>query len=286
MRAFFIFSTGLIKAANMWINGIAQTELSARDRAVQFGDGCFTTAAVINGQVVMLDAHLQRLKQGCARLMMDAPDLAQLTAEMQHAAAGQAKAVLKVILTPGAGGRGYSRAGCQTPTRILSLSPWPQHYATLQQHGAVLHTSPIRLARNPLLAGVKHLNRLEQVLIRQHLDQTGGDEALVLDTNGTVVECCAANLFWRKGNNVFTPQLMQAGVDGIMRRYLMAQMAANGQTCQLIDGSRDDILIADEVVMCNALMPVLPVRQIDDVSFTARSLYQQLRASCPTMEAS
>ncbi|XXN64617.1 aminodeoxychorismate lyase [Enterobacter ludwigii] len=270
----------------MWINGIQQTELSARDRAVQFGDGCFTTAAVINGNVVMLEAHLQRLKDSCARLIMDAPDLLQLSAEMRQAAAGQAQAVLKVILTPGAGGRGYSRAGCHSPTRIIARAPWPQHYATLQQQGAVLHTSPIRLARNPLLAGVKHLNRLEQVMIRQHLDQTGGDEALVLDTGGTVVECCAANLFWRKGSNVYTPNLEQAGVDGIMRRYLMAQMAANGQTCQLIDGSRDEVLNADEVVICNALMPVLPVRQIDDVSFIARSLYQQLRASCPTMEAS
>jgi 4-amino-4-deoxychorismate lyase len=136
-----------------------------------------------------------------------------------------------------------------------------------------------------LLAGVKHLNRLEQVLIRQHLDQTGGDEALVLDTAGTVVECCAANLFWRKGNDIYTPRLEHAGVDGIMRRYLMAQMAAFGQTCQLIDGARDDVMNADEVVICNALMPVLPVRQIDDVTFTARTLYQQLRASCLTMEA-
>ncbi|WP_336777134.1 aminodeoxychorismate lyase [Pantoea sp. USHLN256] len=270
----------------MWINGIQQTELSARDRSVQFGDGCFTTAAVINGKVVLLDAHLQRLREGCERLFMAAPDLPQLSAEMCQAAHGQMQAVLKVILTPGAGGRGYSRTGCTSPTRIVSLSLWPQHYAALQQQGAVLHTSPIRLACNPLLAGVKHLNRLEQVMIRHHLDQTGGDEALVLDTEGTVVECCAANLFWRKGGNVFTPRLEQAGVDGIMRRYLMAQMAANGQTCQLIDGSRDEVLNADEVVICNALMPVLPVRQIDDVSFTARSLYQQLRASCPTMEAS
>jgi 4-amino-4-deoxychorismate lyase len=284
MRAFFIFIQGN-RAANMWINGIQQNELSAGDRAVQFGDGCFTTAAVLNGKVMLLDAHLQRLKDSCARLLMPEPDLPLLASEMRQIALEQTQAVLKVILTPGAGGRGYSRAGCNTPTRIISLSPWPQHYAALQQQGAQLHSSPIRLARNPLLAGVKHLNRLEQVLIRQHLDQTGGDEALVLDTAGTVVECCAANLFWRKGNDIYTPCLEHAGVDGIMRRYLMAQMAAFGQTCQLIDGTRDDVMNADEVVICNALMPVLPVRQIDDVTFTARTLYQQLRASCLTMEA-
>ncbi|ADU68802.1 aminodeoxychorismate lyase [Pantoea sp. At-9b] len=270
----------------MWINGAEQTQLAARDRAVQFGDGCFTTAAVQQGQILLLAAHLQRLKWGCERLLMAEPDWSQLEAEMRSAAQHQSQAVLKVILTPGAGGRGYSRAGCSAPTRIVSLSPWPQHYHALHQQGARLITSPIRLGRNPWLAGIKHLNRLEQVLIRQHLDQTDGDEALVLDTEGTVVECCAANLFWREGDAVFTPRLEQAGVAGIMRRYLMAQMAAAGQDCQLIEGSRERLLAADEVVICNALMPVLPVRSIDDMTFNARSLYQQLFASCQKMEAS
>lgn len=270
----------------MWINGKQQTDISARDRAVQFGDGCFTTAPVRAGKIQLLDAHVQRLTESCERLLMPPPDLRQLVAEMRHAADSQIQAVLKVILTPGAGGRGYSRAGCTEPTRILSLSPWPSHYCALQQQGARLITSPVRLARNPLLAGVKHLNRLEQVLIRQHLDHLQADEALVLDTEGKVVECCAANLFWRKGHTVYTPRLEQAGVNGIMRRYLMAQMAAAGQPCQLIDDTREAVLNADEVVICNVLMPVLPVRQIDDVSFTERSLYQQLLASCQTMEAS
>ncbi|MFT4273536.1 MAG: aminodeoxychorismate lyase [Pantoea sp.] len=270
----------------MWINGAEQTQLTARDRAVQFGDGCFTTAAVQQGEIQLFAAHLQRLKQGCERLLMAEPDWQQLETEMRVAAHNQQQAVLKVILTPGAGGRGYSRAGCSAPTRILSLSPWPQHYQSLQQQGVRLVTSPVRLGRNPLLAGIKHLNRLEQVLIRHHLDQTDADEALVLDTEGTVVECCAANLFWREGDTVFTPRLEQAGVAGIMRRYLMAQMAAAGQDCQLIDGSRERLLAADEVVICNALMPVLPVRSIDDITFSARSLYQQLLASCQKMEAS
>ncbi|THD41130.1 aminotransferase class IV, partial [Pantoea sp. R102] len=120
----------------MWINGVAQDTLSARDRAVQFGDGCFTTAAVREGRIQLLEAHLQRLQDGCQRLLMAAPDRALLAEEMHRAAADQREAVLKVILTPGAGGRGYSRAGCTHPTRIIALAPWPQHYATLQQQGA------------------------------------------------------------------------------------------------------------------------------------------------------
>ncbi len=268
----------------MWINGIAQATLSARDRAVQFGDGCFTTAAVRNGRVLMFDAHLQRLRQSCERLQMPVPDWSLLEKEMQHAARSESQAVLKVILTPGAGGRGYSRRGSSAPTRILSLSPWPQHYATLQQQGVRLITSPVRLARNPLLAGIKHLNRLEQVLIRHYLDESDADEALVLDTQGCVIECCAANLFWRSGTCIYTPRLDQAGVDGIMRRFLIAQLTASGQTCQEIEAPAERLLDADEVVICNALMPVLPVRQIDNVAFSDHRLYQQLFSCCQRME--
>jgi len=271
----------------MWINGIRQPTLAATDRGLQFGDGCFTTAAVRQGKIVLLESHLQRLRQGCERLWIGGVDWHQLEAEMVAAAHQQALAVLKVIISAGSGGRGYSRQGCGEPTRIVSLAPWPQHYAGLQQRGASLRISPIRLARNAQFAGLKHLNRLEQVMIRAHLDQTDADEALVLDTEGWVVECCAANLFWRQGSQIFTPDLSASGVDGIMRRSLMAQLAATGQACQVVQSEPAQLLAADEVVICNALMPVLPVRQIEAVQFTERLLFNQLQAGCEKiMEAS
>jgi len=264
----------------MWINGIRQLTLAASDRGLQFGDGCFTTAAVRQGKVLLMARHIQRLKEGCERLWIRGIDWSQLEAEMQQAARDQTQAVLKVILSAGSGGRGYSRTGTGEPTRILSLAPWPQHYTALQQRGASLALSPIRLARNAQFAGIKHLNRLEQVMIRAHLDRTDADEALVLDTEGWVVECCAANLFWRQGADIFTPDLACSGVDGIMRRSLMAHLAAAGQTCHVVQSEPQQLLAADEVVICNALMPVLPVRQIETVSFTARALFNQLHAGC------
>jgi 4-amino-4-deoxychorismate lyase len=264
----------------MWINGIRQSQLAASDRAVQFGDGCFTTAAVKAGKILLLEMHLQRLQQASERLWLQGVNWQQLREEMLQIAQHQHQAVLKVVLTAGSGGRGYSRNGGGEPTRILSLAAWPQHYAALQHTGVKLDISPIRLARNPQFAGIKHLNRLEQVMIRAHLDQTDADEALVLDTDGWVVECCAANLFWRQGSKVFTPDLTAAGVDGIMRRSLMAQLLASGQSCQVVQSLPAQLLMADEVVICNALMPVLPVRQIGTVNFTERRLFNQLQASC------
>ncbi|MBW1213737.1 aminodeoxychorismate lyase [Pantoea allii] len=264
----------------MWINGTEQPHLAASDRAVQFGDGCFTTAAVCQGKIVLFDMHMQRLQQSCERLWLSGVDWSALAQEMQQAASGHDRAVLKVILSAGSGGRGYSRTGCSGPTRIVSVSAWPAHYARLQQTGVKLAVSPVRLARQPQFAGLKHLNRLEQVMIRAHLEQTDADEALVLDTAGWVVECCAANLFWRSGGALFTPALDQAGVDGIMRRSLIAEMRAAGQICQVVQAGLAQLLAADEIVICNALMPVLSVRQLDAVEFNQRTLFNQLQASC------
>ncbi|MDL4914112.1 MAG: aminodeoxychorismate lyase [Enterobacterales bacterium endosymbiont of Blomia tropicalis] len=269
----------------MWINGIEQKQLPANDRAVQFGDGCFTTAAVQNGKILLIEQHLQRLKDTCEQLWLPEVDWSLLEKEMRRAAQNQQQAVLKVVITAGTGGRGYSRTGCGESTRIISLSPWPQHYLRLQQQGVTLATSPIRLAQNAQFAGLKHLNRLEQVMIRAHLDQTDADEALVLDTQGQVVECCAANLFWRKGDTILTPDLSMSGVNGIMRRYLMMQLEAAGLACQVVQSEPAEIFAADEVVICNALMPVLPVRQIDAVNFTGRKLFNQLQMSCKKLEA-
>ncbi|XXD10215.1 aminodeoxychorismate lyase [Klebsiella sp. R445] len=262
------------------INGIEQDTLAASDRAVQFGDGCFTTARIVGNQVYMLPAHLRRLQQACEKLLIPYTQWQTLEAEMQQLARGQQSGVLKVILTRGAGGRGYSGTACQAPTRILSVSPYPAHYSRWQETGITLALSPIRLGRNPALAGLKHLNRLEQVLIRSHLEQTEADEALVLDSDGWLTECCAANLFWRKGTTVFTPRLDQAGVDGIMRQHCMAQLAQSPFRVVEVTAEPDALREADEVLICNALMPLVPVRSWDDTCWSSRELYHFLAPLC------
>lgn len=207
------------------INGYKQESLAVSDRATQFGDGCFTTARVIDGKVSLLSAHIQRLHDACQRLMISCDFWPQLEQEMKTLAAEQQNGVLKVVISRGSGGRGYSTLNSGPATRILSVTAYPAHYDRLRNEGMTLALSPVRLGRNPHLAGIKHLNRLEQVLIRSHLEQTNADEALVLDSEGWVTECCAANLFWRKGNVVYTPRLDQAGVNGIMRQFCIRLLA-------------------------------------------------------------
>ncbi|MEM6159690.1 aminodeoxychorismate lyase [Erwinia sp. P6884] len=258
----------------IWINGEPETRINANDRAVQFGDGCFTTARLIDGEVVALEQHIERLSQACQRLLIERVDWHALRQEMIHVSRGQEEGVLKVILSRGAGGRGYSAVGCGNPTRMLSVSPYPARYHQLRQTGARLALSPVRLSRNSLLAGIKHLNRLEQVLIRTQLEQTGADEALVLDTEGMLVECCAANLFWRKGRDVFTPDLSDSGVNGIQRQRVIRLLHGQGIAVKEVRVPPETLAGADEVVITNALMPTLPVYQIEEWRWSSRQLYE------------
>ncbi|ELM3738736.1 aminodeoxychorismate lyase [Yersinia ruckeri] len=262
------------------INGVVQDQLSATDRGLQFGDGCFTTARVVNGQICWLPMHIQRLQQEAERLLLPTIDWSLLQQEMTELAHQSAQGVVKVILTRGSGGRGYSGVGCEHPTRILSLSDYPAHYSLWCEQGITLALSPIPLAQNPLLAGIKHLNRLEQVLIRAHLEQTTADEALVLDTAGHLVECCAANLFWRKGDTVFTPDLSQSGVAGIMRRRIMARLFASKYKLHCVSEPLETLQDADEVLICNALMPLISVNQAHKWIYSSRQLYEFLRPHC------
>jgi 4-amino-4-deoxychorismate lyase len=263
-----------------WINGQQHDALAASDRGLQFGDGCFTTARVVDGNIDLFPWHLERMQQAAQRLLLPAVDWAALELEMRHAASSLSLGVVKAILTRGSGGRGYSPHGCAAPTRIVSRSTYPTHYLSWREEGINLALSPVALARNPLLAGLKHLNRLEQVLIRAHLDQDAAHEALVLDTAGMLVECCAANLFWRKGKNVFTPNLDQAGVAGVMRRRVIELLTGSEYLLHYVSEPLETLADAEEVLICNALMPLLPVNRAQSWRYPSRQLYDFLRPHC------
>lgn len=262
------------------INGQRQSDLAVSDRAIQFGDGCFTTARIVSGRIRYQQQHMLRLRQACEALLIASVDWQALSQEMEASAAGVAEGVLKVILTRGSGGRGYSARGCESATRIVGVFPPPALYDQWRKAGVRLACSPVRLGQNPALAGIKHLNRLEQVLIRTHLEQTDAQEALVLDSEGCLVECCAANLFWRKGDQVSTPYVDKSGVNGTMRQHIMASLAASRWRCEEVREPVEALASADEVIICNALMPVLPVRQAEMWHYQPGPLYQFLAPLC------
>ncbi|KYP97299.1 4-amino-4-deoxychorismate lyase [Sodalis-like endosymbiont of Proechinophthirus fluctus] len=263
-----------------WINSIPQAQLPLTDRAVHFGDGFFTTARLLDGDIPLLEWHLERLSMAGQRLLFAPFNADAMRREMLAAAHGSGDGVIKALISRGSGGNGYSFRGCETPQRIVSRTPAPAQYPRWRQDGVRLSQSPVRLARNPLLAGIKHNNRLEQVLVRAHLDRNGTDEALVLDTEGIVVECCSANLFWRCGREVFTPALRYAGVAGVMRRRVMSLLPELGYTLEEVSVGPNALTMADEVFITNALLPVVPVRAIDTRQYADRTLCLQLSPLC------
>ncbi len=106
------------------INGVVQDTLAANDRAIQFGDGCFTTARIQQGQVALLDAHLQRLQTTCEKLHIPFNDWLTLSEEMQRLARPHAQGVLKVTLTRGVGGKGIQCGGLRVAhshSQLLSI---------------------------------------------------------------------------------------------------------------------------------------------------------------------
>ncbi|HBO22767.1 MAG TPA: aminodeoxychorismate lyase [Providencia sp.] len=271
-----------------WVNGQICNQIDVADRAVSFGDGCFTTIHGVNQHAQMLKNHIGRLISDSRRLKLPQPDWQALTAHIEAICREQTddEFVVKVIISRGAGGRGYSSKGFNQPTVITAISAFPQHYPPLQQTGAQLILSSIPLSRNTLLAGMKHLNRLEQVLIRQEIDEAQVDEAIVLDTNGIMVECCSANFFWRVKNRVYTPALSYSGVNGLMRQKIMALLSGSQYTLEEVERFPAILAQCNEVVICNSLMPILPVATItlkesqSVLEYQSRELFEYLLLRC------
>ena len=226
------------------------------DRGLAFGDGIFTTAKVIDGKIEHFDDHLQRLKDGVLKLGLSEPDFNQVQVEMLKAATGHLLATLKVIISGGNSKRGYSRQGAENPTVIVTCSAFPKNYLGWQSHGINLGVSSTKLGRNPNLSGVKHLNRLEQVMIRQELDQMPVDEVVVCDYENYIIECNTANIFWRKNGNWYTPNLSMAGVNGIIRQKLIT-LLPNVVECH---AQLEELDHADAILVCNSLMSAVPVK--------------------------
>ncbi|MEK7261447.1 MAG: aminodeoxychorismate lyase, partial [Pseudomonadota bacterium] len=152
------------------VNGVAVDTVSARDRGFQYGDGLFETIAVSRGTPLLWERHAQRLLAGAVRLDMPPPETALLRAETDRLCRGVERGVLKIIFTRGISGRGYRPDASASTTRALSLSPWPDYPPSWSGEGVVVRLCQTRLASQPRLAGLKHLNRLEQVLARAEWD--------------------------------------------------------------------------------------------------------------------
>jgi 4-amino-4-deoxychorismate lyase len=260
------------------VDGRPGDAVPAADRGLQYGDGLFETVAVVDGRPCLWDRHLRRLRDGCERLALPSPDPDVISAEAETLAAGHARAVLKLILTRGDGGRGYRPPRDPRPRRVLALHPWPEYPEAWRTGGVGVRWCATRLGFQPRLAGLKHLNRLEQVLARVEWDDPAVGEGLMLDLDGNVVSGTQSNLFVLHRGTLLTPPVDRCGVAGVARAVALETARACGITVREARLSREDVTAAAALFLTSSLIGVWPVRELDGAPRDPRAVPAALAA--------
>ncbi len=249
------------------VNGESDDSIKISDRGLQYGDGIFETIAYRNGNAEFLDAHLTRLSLGCQRLTIPFQQLDQLKTEIKHVLAelSDHDAIIKIIITRGSGGRGYFADNSVEPTRIISTHPLPTYSENYQNSGITARFCQQRLSENTSLAGIKHLNRLEQVLARNEWDDTTIMEGLMLDQHDNVIEGTMSNIFIVKSGKLLTAPLDKSGVAGIIRAEILSIAHANNIPLAETYITKNTLTNADEVFVCNSIIAIWPIICVTDM---------------------
>ncbi|RUO77616.1 aminodeoxychorismate lyase [Idiomarina seosinensis] len=238
-----------------WANGEQQAD--GLDRGLQFGDGHFTTVRVNQGKPLWWEYHIQRLAHANKQLLLPTFDRDQVEQYIQQAVVGDESCAVKIIVTRGTGGRGYTAPAAANPCIYLVKSPLPKIETSLQN----VVTAEIQLGQQPRLAGLKTLNRLEQVLLASERQQREVDDLLVLDQQNSIIEACQGNLFWQTNKGWFTPKLEKCGVDGVARQVILANQWLGSVTQS--EFTIADIEAAETVFVCNSLRGAVPIKRLN-----------------------
>lgn len=258
------------------INGQAQSEISVLDRGLLYGDGLFETIRVARGKVCLWSQHMQRLTYGCTRLGLPQPDVGGLAAEVESLIKDQDQAVIKILLTRGEGQRGFASPKPVHVTRIVLLQPFPDDYKDRAKRGIKTILCRTRLAKQPVLAGLKHLNCLQQVMARNEWDDPEIMEGFMLDESDNVIEGCMSNVFVVDKGKLFTPDLASCGVAGVVRECILSLAQDLGLELDIKKISKQQFLQADEIFISNSLIGVWPVNQLEQRILPVGSITQRI----------
>ncbi len=244
------------------------TSLDSHDRSFFYGDGCFTTMYADNHKIFLLEQHLARLSSDSSKLYISIDNWPELQERLETLLINiTSPHVVKVLVSRGVGGRGYSPKACDSPSIYIYTYPIALNNCDLNKSALSVGIADIALADQAQLAGLKHNSRLEQVLAKQELlsmhdDGLTFDDLLLLDTSQHVIEASSANIFYQLNDIWYTPQLNKQGVAGVMRDFVMDTMKAAGIECQLTLHHIDELKRVNAAFICNAVQLIQPLKSV------------------------
>ena len=259
--------------ARMLVNGAPSEVVPALDRGLAYGDGLFESIRFVGAAAPLWSRHMQRLVESCERLRMPAVDVPQLWREALEVTRDLPQSVVRITLTRGIGERGYTPPLSPQPTRIVAAFAPPPVGDEIYSRGVRLRVCDIRLAEQPLLAGMKHLNRLEQVLARAEWNDPAITEGVLCDTHGLVISATMANLFALADGALLTPAVDRCGVAGVAR----AEVLAACPQARVGVVTLDALLNAREVFLSSSVRGILPVHSLGDRVYVPGAVTRQLQ---------
>lgn len=256
------------------VNGEISKFVKSTNRGLNYADGLFETMPVHNGRPHRWQAHMDRLGAGCERLGLTMPPQAILLREVQTVSAGLPDAVVKIVITRDGQGRGYMPPEGTNSVRIVSAHLYPDGLLEQAREGVRARICDLRLAIQPALGGMKHLNRLEQVLASVETREAGVAEGILLDGEEHIISAISANIFLVTEGRLLTPRLDRCGVRGVLRSQILAGFGARCEQRRL---TADMLPEADEVFICNAVRGIVPLIAIDDQEYSIGPVTRELQ---------
>jgi len=269
----------------MLVNGKLGKLINIRDRGLLYGDGVFRTMRVSAGHALHWPLHYQKLQHDCAMLGISCPDFALLSVELEDLLVQTSNAVMKLIVTRGQGARGYAPSSHVEPTHLWDISPLPDYPTDWAVNGIKACLCRLRLGQQPRLAGIKHLNRLENVLAAAELNDASIAEGLLMDEAGNVIEGTRSNVFMVSRDELITSDLSRCGVAGVQRDRVMAWAKQHNMPLQVRNFSLKEVFQANELFVVNSIIGMWSVRELEQNYWTEFPIAMRIRQSLEGMEA-
>ena len=266
----------------MLVNGKPGNLISIRDRGLLYGDGVFRTFVASHGKAQQWPLQYRKLQHDCEALGIACPDKALLSAELDGLLAQHTDGVLKLIVTRGEGARGYFPPSGVEATHLWDISPLPGYPAEWETHGIKTRMCQLRLGHQQRLAGIKHLNRLENVLAAAELSDiqspdSGLAEGLMMDTAGNVIGGTRSNLFLVSKGKLVTPDLSRCGVKGVQRDRVIAWATQHKMPLQVRNIGLDEVLHADELFVVNSVIGLWSINELEQRRLSGFPIARQIR---------